>query len=253
MHSTNVVPFPVPNHFETAPRDARVIQAFKTALNRLPPRPVGVTACVAWLQQPPARLCDNKLAIRALQSLRDSLFVAPGREAEIGTLWREALATACYAQQLACATGLDAPLLTGVGLLHRAGEIGAVRALAQAEREAGQRLLGPVLREILAAGDDELASRVTRSWGLPGGLRLAIIRWREEQESLARPDCVTQLMLAQALNTELVHADTCTPGLVEAAAETLKLPMKLVAQARAATAGIAALLAQLAGPQPELA
>jgi hypothetical protein len=93
------------------------------------------------------------------------------------------------------------------------------------------------------AGDDELASRVTRGWSLPGEWRLAIIQWREEQDSLRRPGGVTLLMMAQALTTELVHATTCTPGLAEVAAEALRLPGKMLEQARAGTAGIASLLA----------
>jgi hypothetical protein len=227
---------------DSAPSDARVIRAFSNALARCPPKPMGIAACVAWLQEPPAQLGTRPMALRSLQSLRDSLFVAPGRDAEMGLLWREALSTACYARVLAPESGLNAPLLTGVGLLHRAGEVAALRALAQAERETGERLAGPVVQEIFNAGDDELASRVTRSWGLPGELRLSIIRWREEQDSLRRPDSVTVLMMAQALTTELVHARTCTPGLVEAAREALQLPMKMVEQAHAAAAGIAALL-----------
>lgn len=246
MSNANVVYLHSRNQFESAPRDARVLQAFKTALARCPAKPQGLTACVAWLQQPPAGLCSHKIAMRALQSLRDSLFVAAGREAEIALLWREALATACHARLLARETGLDAPLLTSIGLLHRVGEIAALRALAQAELETGQRLIGPVMQEIIAADDGELASRVTRSWGLPGGLRLAIIRWREEQDSISRSEGVTLLLLAQALATELVHAATCTPGLVETACEALKLPPRLIAAAHAATDGIRALLEELA-------
>lgn len=246
MSSANVVPFPAPNHFETAPREARVLQAFRTALARCPPKPPGLTACVAWLQQTPAGLCNHKIALRALQGLRDNLFVAAGREREVALLWREALATACHARVVAAEASFDAPLLTGVGLLHRVGELTALRALAQAERDSGQRLIGPVMREIFAADDGELTSRVTRSWGLPGGLRLAIIRWREEQESLRRAESVSLLMLSQALATEQVHAATCTPGLVEAACETLKLPTGILERARAASAGIAALLDSLA-------
>ena len=50
----------------------------------------------------------------------------------------------------------------------------------------------------------------------------------------------------QALATELVHAATCTPGLVEVAQQSLGLPARLVVSARAATGGIDALLKQLA-------
>jgi hypothetical protein len=246
MSSANVVDLPSRNHFETAPRDARVIQAFKTALARCPPKPQGLTSCVAWLQQAPAQLSDHIIAVRALESLRESLFVAPGRDAEVALLWREALATACFARLLARETGMHAPLPTGVGLLHRVGELTVLRALAQAERETGQRLTPSAMQAVRAADDDELASRVTRSWGLPGELRLTIIRWREEQESLQRPESVTLLMMAQALATEMVHAATCTPGLVEAACESLKLPTRLIEQARAAIGGIASLLDKLA-------
>ena len=79
-----------------------------------------------------------------------------------------------------------------------------------------------------------------------GELRLTILRWRDEQESLNRPQSVTLLLMTQALATELVHAATCTPGLVEVAQQSLGVPATVVGAARAATAGIEALLAQIA-------
>jgi HD-like signal output (HDOD) protein len=147
----------------------------------------------------------------------------------------------------------DAPLLTGAGLLHRAGEIVALRALAQSEREAGQRLVGPVMQEILNARDDELVARVTRCWTLPCELRLLILRWREEQNHARRPEAVSLLTMAQAFATELVHAATCTPGLVDAASEAMKFPQVLVERVRAATPGIEALLNELAPLQAQQA
>lgn len=186
------------------------------------------------------------MAMRALENLRGALFSAPGRAAEMALLWREALASACYARVVAAETEFDAPLLTGAGLLHRTGEIAALRALARAEATTGTRLAGPVMQQIMEAHDDELVSRVTRSWALAGELRLTILRWRDEQENLDRPLGVTLLMMAQALATELVHADTCTPGLTEVAQQSLGLPPRLLASARTATGGIRALLDQLA-------
>lgn len=232
-----------------APDAPRVITAFGAALLRSPPKPPGIAACVAYLQETAEQLQSRHMGVRALQNMRSTLFAAPGRDTEMALLWREALATACYARVVAVHTRFDAPLLTGAGLLHRTGEIAALRALAQAEHQAGQRLVGPVMHEIMEARDDELVARVTRSWSLPGELRLLILRWRAEQNLLQPPESVSLLTMAQALATELVHAATCTPGLVEAAREALKLPQLLVEQARAATAGIDALLAQLA-PMP---
>jgi hypothetical protein len=229
-----------------APEAPRVIMAFGAALLRAPPRPSAFAACVAYLQESPSQLRSRQMGMRALENLRSSLFVAPGREAEMGLLWREALATACYARVLGNHSGFDTPLLTGAALLHRIGEIAAVRALAQAENEASQRLAGPVMQQILEARDDELVARVTRSWALPGELRLLVLRWREDQEMQRHSEAVSLLTLSQALATELVHARTCTPGLVDAARDAMKLPSTLVESARTETADIAALLTQAA-------
>ncbi len=251
MSASSVV-YLQPRRAETmAPEAPRVITAFSAALLRAPPKPPGLAACVAYLQEPAELLPSRQMGMRALHNLRTALFAAPGRDAEMGLMWREALATACFARVVAVHTRFDAPLLTGAGLLHRSGEIAALRALAQAEHDAGQRLVGPVMQQILEARDDELVVRVTRSWALPGELRLLILRWREEQNHVQRPEAVSLLTMAQAFATELVHATTCTPGLVEAAREALRLPQMLVEQARAAAAGIDALLAQVA-PAPSL-
>jgi hypothetical protein len=232
-----------------APEAARLLAALEAELARCPPKPVGLTACVAWLQEPAAQLPERKMALRAMEQLRASLFTSSGRQAEMDLLWREAVATACFARLIAVRMRADAPLLTGAGLLHRVGEITAVRALAIAEASSGQRLVGPVMQQIMEAQTDELVSRVTRTWGLAGELRLTLIRWRDEQDSLQRPQVVTLLMMAQALATELVHAATCTPGLVEVAQQSLGLPADLVPACRAETAAIQKLLDHLAPGQ----
>jgi hypothetical protein len=234
-----------------APEAPRVIAAFGAALLRAPPKPTALAACVGYLQEPVSLLSSRQMGMRALENLRASLFVAPGREAEMALLWREALATACYARIAADEAGFDAPLLTGAALLHRTCEIAALRALAQAELTVDQRLVGPVMQQILEARDDELVARVTRSWMLPGELRLLVLRWREAQEQRRPDQAVCLLTLAQALATELVHAATCTPGLVDAACEALRMPRHLIETARAETAGIGSLLALAApGPSP---
>jgi hypothetical protein len=229
-----------------APIAPRLLSALHAELARCPPRPPGITTCIAWLQESPDQLRTRQMAVRAMENLRTTLFSAPGRDAEMALLWREALASACYARVVATQMNFDAPLLTGAGLLHRTGEIAALRALARAEDAMGQRLVGPVMQQIMEAHDDELVSRVTRSWGLPGELRLTILRWRDEQDNLNRPLCVTLLLMAQALATQLVHAATCTPGLVEAAQQSLGLPTAIVDAGHAMTQGIASLLDRIA-------
>jgi hypothetical protein len=226
--STSVIPLrprPPPGAF--ARELPQLVNAFAGQLLRSPPKPSGIAACVAYLQEPLAQLPTRQMALRTLQTLRTTLFAAPGRETEMNLLWREALATACFARFVARHAQFDLALLMGAGLLHRAGEIAALRALALAEQQCGQRIAGSVMEHILAVSDDGLVSRVTRSWALPGQLRLTIIHWREQQQSLGRP----------------VHAATCPPGLVEAAADSLRLPMAMIEQARAETDAVQALLA----------
>ena len=247
MSAATVVPFrarATPEVF--APEAPRVVAAFSAALLRSPSKPNGLAACVGYLQEDASLVPSRQMGMRALQNLRGSLFSAPGRDAEMSLLWREALATACYARVVAVQAHFDSPLLTGAGLLHRASEIVALRALAQAERDAGQRLVGPVMQEILNARDDELVARVTRCWMLPCELRMLILRWREEQDLVRRPESVSLLTMAQAFATELVHAATCTPGLVQAASEAMQFPGALVERVRSATPGIQGLLDQLA-------
>jgi HDOD domain len=247
MSAATVLPFRARATAEViAPEAPRVVAAFSAALLRSPPKPNGIAACVGYLQEDAGQVCARPMGMRALQNLGSSLFSAPGREAEMSLLWREALATACYARVVAVLSHFDSPLLTGAGLLHRTGEIVALRALAQAERDAGQRLVGPVMQEILGARDDELVARVTRCWMLPCELRMLVLRWREEQDLARRPESVSLLTMAQAFATELVHAATCTPGLVDAASEAMKFPAALVERVRAATPGIQSLLDRLA-------
>lgn len=244
--SANVVQLRPAGRTEVPAPAARLLATLDAELMRSPPRPIGLMACVAWLQEPPDQLGNRLMASRALENVRRALFVAPGRDAEMALLWREALATACYARLVAAHMHFDAPLLTSAGLLHRVGEISGLRALARAELATGERLLGPVMQELMEAQHDELIARVTRAWELAGDLRITLVRWRQLQDSLQRPMSVTLLLMAQALATELVHAATCTPGLVEAAQESLRLPAAMVAEARAATDAIKRLLDQCA-------
>src|SRR5690606_27869183 len=87
-----------------APVAPRLLSALEAELARCPPRPHAITACVAWLQESPAQLLARPMATRALEQLRDALFVASGRDAEMALLWREALASACYARIIAAQT-----------------------------------------------------------------------------------------------------------------------------------------------------
>lgn len=224
------------------PDEARVMQELAVALRRVPPKPAGIAACTGYLQQDAARLAAWTAGVRSLQSLRDSLFHAPGREGEMLGLWRESLACACFARVLAIETQSNASLLTIAGLLQRSVDLVALRALAAAEQASGQRLEGDVMQELAAARDEELEGRVISHWGLSLPLGALLRGWRVDQPATIRPFDVRLLMLAQALAAERVDPAVAPPSLVEAAAADLELPLSLVEKGRATSTEIQALL-----------
>jgi HD-like signal output (HDOD) protein len=235
---------------EAAPQSPRVLTALGSALLRMPARPTGLAACVAYLQESAELLAVRPIGLRALSNLRDILFVAPGRDIEMRVLWRESLATACCARLAAMQMQFSSPLLTGAGLLHRLGDVTALRALATSEIASGQRLVGPVMQEVATARDQDLANRVLRHWSLAPDLKALILGWRDDPASGSRPESLRLLMLAQALAMEVVHANTAAPGLADAACEALSLPAGVIAQMRALSAGIEALLTEVAPTIP---
>jgi hypothetical protein len=246
MNASSVVYLKTATRAPDASGVTRVLQELGAALRRVPPKPAGIAACTGYLQQEAVRLAAWSAGIRALQSLRDSLFSAPGREEEMAGLWSESLACACFARVLAIETQSNASLLTVAGLLQRAVDLVALRALAAAELASGQRLEGPVMQELAAARDEDLECRVISHWALSLPLGALLRGWRVDQPNATRALEVRVLMLAQALAAERVRGSVTPPSLVESAAADLELPLSVVEKGRAASADIEALLQILA-------
>lgn len=224
----------------------RVLVALGHALERIPSCPAGFTACVAHLQEQPVRVATQLAALRALQRFRDALFHAPGREVEMRQMWRETLAAGCYARLLATEIAGDAPLLTGAALLHRMGEVLALRALTHAEFNAGQRLSEEALLEAMAAQNGPLATRAMEQWSISEALRTLLLKWRSEEMWSSEDPSARHLALAQLLAFEHVHAGRSTPGVVETAFDQAQLPQSLLDQLRSAQPSIEALLLRAA-------
>ena len=157
-------------------------------------------------------------------------------------LWRESLACACFARVLAIETQSNASLLTVAGLLQRAVDLVALRALAAAELASGQRLEGPVMQELAAARDEDLECRVISHWALSLPLGALLRGWRIDQPNATRSIDVRVLMLAQALAAERVREsiDAAQPG--RGCGCGSRVALALVEKGRAATADIEALL-----------
>ena len=222
--------------------------ALTLALAEMPPRPAGLAACVAYLQEAPEWLATRATGVRALGRFRDALFSAPGRSQQMRAVWRESLVTACVTAQLARLACLDAPVLTAAGLLHRMGDIWALTALARAEAATQVRLVGAAANEAYAARDADLAARMVAAWRLTPDVATAVLGWRS---CLDAGSPATALNPAQAvylgrlLAMEQLHSNFCTPGVIDAAAAELTVSPELLDAVRAASAGADTLLQRL--------
>lgn len=151
---------------------------------------------------------------RAVLDIRDSLFTAPGRDSESARLWDEALATMLYATELARLARMPATAAGCAGLLHRAGEMCALRAVALAERDALLRLDEPTRSDLCTRHQDDFSQRLTGAWRIPPMIASAMTAWR----AFGRLDDLSKLAgivyFSHLLAVELLHPEFCAPGLV---------------------------------------
>src|SRR3569833_900263 len=131
-------------------RSARAANLFLLALPQRQAVVLSFRSRVISLLLPPTSLADlveslhgglnfataeDDTRVCAVTDLRRRLFHAPGRENEGRALWREAIATSAFASQLAREQGAVVSVAAAGGLLHRAGEAFAQKAVALAEFE----------------------------------------------------------------------------------------------------------------------
>ena len=223
MAQNNVLQF-APRRKQIDQQSVSVLAALAARLDYAPPeRPGGLEACVAHLSGGAQQLAQLPFGQRRLLTLRDSLFTACGREPEMRRLWRETVAAACNAAVLARVLGLDESCITAAALLHRIGEVWLTAALADAEALTGARLRGAPLRELLnEQGRHLLPPAVTP----PGRAARAVY-------------------LAYLLAAEQLYAGYTTPGVVEAAAEELGVPVTALTAVRAEFGHVDELLSRL--------
>jgi hypothetical protein len=249
MAQNNVLQF-APRRKEIDQQSVSVLAALAARLEHAPPdRPGGLEACVAHLAGGAEHLAQLPFGQRRLLTLRDSLFIAPGREPEMRRLWRETMATACNAAVLSRVLGLDESCVTAAALLHRISEVWLTAALADAEALTGARLRGAPLRELLNERGRHLLPRLVRTWALAPAVSQPLLAWREcgEDSPAVTPPgrAARAVYLSYLLAAEQLYAGYTTPGVVEAAAEELGIAVTAIAAVRAEFCHIDALLMRL--------
>ncbi len=157
-------------------------------------------------------LLRGEPAESAAREIADTLFVVVGRDREAELLHDSALAT--RSKSLALAKLLAVPVETvGVaGLLHRAGEACALRALALAESGTQVRLDAPSRAELCARHQPQFTEQLINAWGLPATVADVLRTWRQFRPTSSRASAV--VYYAHLLASEALHPEFFAPGLL---------------------------------------
>lgn len=193
----------------------------KARRQHLPPMPTALPHLLPALQQGMPGMLGLPGVREGLVQLRACLFEVQGRDAEARTAWHESLACALFAEQVARVSG--APVTTAAcgGLLHRAGEMLALKILARVELEYRSKLDGPARREWCASHCHELQERLLRSWPLPPEIGACLLGWNRFGELAQMSPAGAAVYLGRLLGLRHLQPDVCVPGVLEQAAGVL--------------------------------
>ena len=209
-----------------------VVTSFRSRVKSLPLAPDSLGELIETLQGGLRFAAENDAGVRAITDLRRGLFHAPGREQEGRALWREAVATAAFASELAREQGVSIGVSACAGLLHRVGDAFAQRAMALAESEHGVRMDSPTKSEICAAHGRDIAERLVREWDLPAAVGVCVIGWRRLGEFGSVSPEAGSVYVGHILAGELLHPYLTMSGALDAAGSELGFCVTLIARVR---------------------
>jgi putative nucleotidyltransferase with HDIG domain len=138
---------------------------------------VSLQQAVAWLGM--KLLADLALTV----SVQNGVFRVRGYEAQIGNLWRHALASGLFAKEIArqCRQNVESAFLSG--LLHTIGKPVVLEALIDIQDSLSFSLEWDQLDGLLNTHHAPVGARVTESWGLPDLVIDAILFYDHYQDS----------------------------------------------------------------------
>jgi hypothetical protein len=154
-----------------------------------------------------------------LQAMGRLLCAAPARTHELRALWKECVVTAAYAWRLAPAIGADPDTSAMAGLLHRLGDILAIRAIGEIEHANRLRLDATSKAELCLEFGAEQLERVLRAWGIPARAAATASEWRRMREFPSAAADATAVYLARLFAIELLTPQFCASGMLEHAVE----------------------------------
>lgn len=148
----------------------------------------------------------------AAREIADVLFVVTGRDREAKLLRDGALVTRRKALRVAELLRAPRETVGLAGLLHRAGEACALRALALAEGGTQVRLDAPSRAELCARHQLQFTEQLIREWRLPAPVAEALRNWRQFRSTSSSSAAI--VYYAHLLASEELHPEFFAPGLL---------------------------------------
>lgn len=182
---------------------------------------------IVSLTQAVTRLGMNEIRNIAYSfALRKDIFAAGPRDTRVGgaalaALWRESLATACFAQEIARLKRRDVEAAYLVGLMHRLGMAVMLWRLVRAPQ--GVDINMERLEEFAASGPEaHVGTKLATSWSLPSPIAEGIAHWRVPQDAPpAWQALLLQIAAARAFAAQLGAPEELPPELCGVPAELL--------------------------------
>ena len=192
----------------------------KARRQHLPPMPTALPHLLPALQQGMPGMLGLPGVREGLVQLRACLFEVQGRDAEARTAWHESWRARCSLRRWP-GFGRAGHTAACGGLLHRAGEMLALKILARVELEYRSKLDGPARREWCASHCHELQERLLRSWPLPPEIGACLLGWNRFGELAQMSPAGAAVYLGRLLGLRHLQPDVCVPGVLEQAAGVL--------------------------------
>lgn len=156
----------------------------------------------------------SEIAVAAC--LNSETFRAPGYEPLRKRLLAHAFVTGGFAKELARRKRRNVEAMFLCGLLHSVGRTVALRLIAEAHAGAGEKPAEPVVLELIAAHQSELAARVTAAWNLPPQVQTAATHHAAPEAAPAFVDETRTVALAAALASWSLQGETTDESAVRA-------------------------------------
>jgi hypothetical protein len=207
--------------------------AFKAHRQNVPQAPATLPTLLKARRHDSAGLLGRPGCQEALAEIRARLFHAPGRDAETQTWWHEALATAVFAARVAQLRGASSSTVFLASLLHRSGDLLALKILARVELEHRMKLDSASRRDWCSSHTHELTQRLIHLWSLAPEVAACVLGGTNEFRHVSWENAA--LYFGRLFALELLQPELCVPGALDHAVAELGCSEEQIDEVRAAS------------------